>query len=148
MAEKNAGHSPSDGSPKEQKSARQLSDEQIVTEKSLPRRSFLAATGSVLFAGAAALVLGRTSVAQPQDPDKPRQDDPDKPRRDDPDKPRRDDPDKARSQDPDKPRPDDPDKARPQDPDKPRDPDKARPPDPDKPRPHDPDKPPDPGNNK
>lgn len=137
MPEKNAGHSPND-----QESARSLTDEQIVTEKSLPRRSFLAATGSVLFAGAAALMLGRTSVAQPQDPDKPKQDDPDKPRRDDPDKPRRDDPDKPRSQDPDRPRTDDPDKARPQDPDK------ARPADPDKPKPHDPDKPPDPGNNK
>ena len=134
MAEKNTGHPGKNPEP-----ARSLSDEQIVTEKSLPRRSFLAATGSVLFAGAAALVLGRTSVAQPQDPDKPKQDDPDKPRRDDPDKPRPQD-------DPDKPRPQDPDKARPQDPDKPRDPDKSR--DPDKARPSDPDKPPDPDKNK
>lgn len=116
-------------------SARTLTDEQIVTEKTVPRRSFLARTGAVLFGGATALLLGRTAGAQAQDPDKPRTPDPDKPQ--DPDKPRRQDPDKPRPQDPDKPRQYDPDKPRPQDPDKPRsgDPDKPKPPDPDKPRP-------------
>jgi hypothetical protein len=123
-----------------------LTDEQIISEKTVARRSFLARTGAVLVGGAAALVLGKTAVAQSQDPDKPRNPDPDKSQ--DPDKPRQQDPDKPRSQDPDqadKTRPQDPDqadKARPQDPDKPRpqDPDKERPQDPDKPRPQDPDK--------
>jgi len=41
-----------------------LTDEQIVTEKVVPRRSFLAATGAVLRGGAAALVLGKTVAAQ------------------------------------------------------------------------------------
>ena len=67
-------------------SGQTLRDEEIVTEKASPRRSFLAATGAILFGGAAALVLGRTAVAQSQDPDKPRNPDPDKPQ--DPNKPR------------------------------------------------------------
>jgi hypothetical protein len=106
-----------------------LTDEQIVTEKTIPRRSFLAATGAALVGGAAALVLRNTAGAQTQDPDKPRNPDPDKPQ--DPDKPRRNDPDKPRRGDPDKPRPQDPDKPR--DPDKPKEPDKPK--DPDKPNP-------------
>lgn len=114
-----------------------LTDEQIVTEKTIPRRSFLAATGAVLLGGAASLVLGNTAGAQTHDPDKPRNTDPDKPQ--DPDKPRPQDPDKPRPNDPDKPRPQDPDKPRPNDPDKkPADPDK-KPGDPDK-KPGDPDK--------
>jgi hypothetical protein len=116
-----------------------LRDDQIVTEKAVPRRSFLTATGAILVGGAAALVFGRTAIAQSQDPDKPRNPDPDKPQ--DPNKPQ--DPDKPRAQDPDKPRPQDPDqqdKTRSQDPDqqdktKSQDPDKPKPSDPDKPRP-------------
>src|SRR6185437_6193111 len=95
-----------------------LRDDQIVTETAVPRRSFLTATGAILVGGAAALVLGRTAIAQSQDPDKPRNPDPDKPQ--DPDKPRSQDPDKPRPQDPDKPRPQDPDqqdKTKSQDPD-------------------------------
>jgi hypothetical protein len=48
-----------------------LNDEQIISEKTVARRSFLAATGAVLVGGAAALVLGKTAGAQSQDPDKP-----------------------------------------------------------------------------
>ena len=108
-----------------------LRDDQIVTEKAVPRRSFLTATGAILVGGATALVFGRTAIAQSQDPDKPRNPDPDKPQ--DPDKPRTQDPDKPRSQDPDQQ-----DKTRSQDPDQQ---DKTRSQDPDKPKPSDPDKP-------
>jgi hypothetical protein len=123
--------------------SRSLTDEQIITEKSLPRRSFLATTGAVLVGGAAALVLGRSAVAQSQDPDKPRTDDPDK-AKDTPDKAKAQDPDKGKSQHPHKAQ--DPDKAKAQHPDKAQDPDKAKAPDPDKVKPQDPDKakPPDP----
>ena len=110
-----------------------LTDEQIITERNLPRRSFLARTGVALAGGAAALILGRTAGAQAQDPDKPKGGDPDK----------ANDPDKAKPQDPDKAKPSDPDKAdkaKAQDPDK-ADPDKAKPSDPDKAKPQDPDKP-------
>ena len=108
-----------------------ITDEQIVTEKSLPRRSFLTTTGAVLVGGAAALVLGTNTnmMGQSQDPDKAKPQDPDKT------KPQ--DPDKAKAHDPDKAKAHDPDKAKAQDPDKPKthDPDKAQtPPDPDKPK--------------
>src|SRR5215467_14556754 len=116
-----------------------LTDEQIITERTLPRRSFLARTGSVLAGGAAALILGRTAVAQAQDPGKPGGGDPDK--ANDPDKAKPQDPDKAKPSDPNKaPDPDKADKAKAQDPDK-ADPDKAKPSDPDKAKPQDPDKP-------
>ena len=82
-----------------------LKDEQIVTEKVVPRRSFLAATGAVLMSGAAALVLGKTAGAQSQDPDKPKPADPDKQKPEDPDKPKPADPDKQKPEDPDKPKP-------------------------------------------
>ncbi len=109
-----------------------VTDDQIVTERKLPRRSFLTA-GGVVLTGAAGLVAGlrkaSAKTASPDDPKKP--DDPDK-RTDDPDK-RPADPDK-RPADPDK-RPADPDK-RPADPDKrPREDDKRKPADPDKPPP-------------
>ncbi len=104
-----------------------LTDEQIVTERRLPRRSFLGATGALL-TGAAGIVSGvRASTVRNSPYDDPkRPDDPDK-RPADPDK-RPEDREKKPA-DPDKRR-EDPDK-RPEA-DKPRDPDK-RPPDPDKP---------------
>ena len=60
-----------------------------MTEKSLPRRSFLAATSVALVGGAAALVLGTNALGQPQDPDKGNNQDPDKVK----------DPGKAKAQD-------------------------------------------------
>ncbi|MGA8029046.1 MAG: hypothetical protein WB992_18055 [Bryobacteraceae bacterium] len=108
-----------------------ITDDEIVTERKVPRRSFLSTTGALL-AGAAAVVSGvraSTLRSSPQnDPDKKPADPDKKPA--DPDK-RPADPDK-RPADPDK-RPADPDK-KPADPDKkPADPDK-KPADPDKPR--------------
>ena len=72
--------------------SRTLTDDQIVTVRKLPRRSFLSATG-VILAGAAAVVTGARAMAQ--DPDK-RPADPDK-RPADSDKPdrRKDDRDKG-----------------------------------------------------
>jgi hypothetical protein len=104
-----------------------ITDDEIVTERRLPRRSFLSATGALL-AGATGVVSGlRASGLRHQG-----QDDPDK-KPADPDK-RPADPDKKPA-DPDK-KPADPDK-KPADPDrKPADPDK-KPADPDK-RPDDP----------
>src|SRR6516164_1904316 len=79
-----------------------ITDEQIVTEKSVPRRSFLTATGAVLVGGAAALVLGKRAIGQSEDPDKAKAQDPDKAKAQDPDKAKAQDPDKAKAQDPDK----------------------------------------------
>lgn len=53
-----------------QEAPRTLTDEQIVTERKLPRRSFLAATGAVLVGGAAALVSGMRAAAQDAQPPK------------------------------------------------------------------------------
>jgi len=102
---------------------RSLTDEHIVTEKNLPRRSFLAATGAVLVGGAAALVLGRSSMAQTQDPDKAKTAEPDKAKAQDPDKAKAGDPDKAKAgkakgKGKSKAKAADPDKAKAQDPDK------------------------------
>ncbi len=95
-----------------------IADDQIVTERKLPRRSFLGTTGALL-AGAAGIVAGvRASNIQDSG-----QNDPDK-KPADPDKKKSGDPDK-KSADPDK-KPADPDK-------KPADPDK-KPADPDTPR--------------
>lgn len=110
-----------------------LTDDEIVTERKLPRRSFLGATGALL-TGATGMVLGKTASelhsAEQNDPDK-RPVDPDKkpedPNRkeDDPhrkpeDRRKKDDDDHKRRDDPDK-RPADPDR-RPADPNKPPDP--------------------------
>ena len=105
-----------------------ITDEQIVTEKSVPRRFFLTATGAVLVGGAAALVLGTRAIGQSEDPDKAKAQDPDKAKAHDPDKAKTkrgaktksQDPDKAKTQDPDKAKTQDPDKAKVQDPDKPK----------------------------
>ena len=99
-------------------SLRSLTDEQIVTERRVARRSFLTSSGAVL-TGAAGLVAGLRAAAArtvSHDDPKPRPDDPPPPPPD-PDK-RPEDPDK-RSGDPDKPRPDDKERRR-DDPDKPR----------------------------
>ena len=97
---------------------RTLTDDQIVTEQTLPRRSFLSRTGALL-GGATGIVSGLRASGLHHSA----QDDPDK-----------------KPADPDK-KPADPDK-KPADPDKkPGDPDK-RPADPDK-KPADPDKKPD-----
>ena len=56
-----------------------LSEDQIVTERTFGRRSFLTAVGSVVVGGAAALVLGDTlqAAAQQSDPDAKKATDPD-----------------------------------------------------------------------
>jgi hypothetical protein len=57
--------------------SRTLTDDQIVTEKKVPRRSFLSTSGIFLAGGAAAIVSGvRSKAASPDDtprhdPDKP-----------------------------------------------------------------------------
>jgi hypothetical protein len=65
----------------DQDSSRTLTDDQIVTERKTPRRSFLAVAGTFV-AGAAAIVAGtraRNLFASPQDdPDKKKTSDPDK----------------------------------------------------------------------
>jgi hypothetical protein len=121
-----------------------LTDDEIITEKRLPRRSFLAVGGTLLAAGALVLTSGRVTGAQddpdkkkpaPQDPDKAKQ-----PPASDPDKAKAtssSDPDKAKTKSDKKKS-----KTKPQDPDKAKapasDPDKAKQPpapDPDKPKP-------------
>src|SRR5215471_14966496 len=103
-----------------QKAPQTLTDDQIVTEKSLPRRSFLAATSVALVGGAAALVLGTNALGQSQDPDKGNKQDPDKAKSQDPDKVKAQHPSKAKAHDPDKAKAQDPDKPKNQDPDKPK----------------------------
>ena len=93
-----------------QKTPQTLTDDQIVTEKSLARRSFLAATSVALVGGAAALVLGTNALGQSQDPDKSNNQDPDKVK--DPGKAKARDPQKAQAHDPDKAKSQDPDKAK------------------------------------
>lgn len=59
------------------KSSQTLTDEQIVTERKMPRRSFLTAAGALLV-GAAALASGVRAVAQQgTDPDSKKAADPD-----------------------------------------------------------------------
>jgi hypothetical protein len=52
-----------------QESPRNLTDEQIVTERKLPRRSFLTATGTLLAGGALAILSGSRAAAQQPDSD-------------------------------------------------------------------------------
>ena len=60
-----------------QASSQTLTDEQIVTERKMPRRSFLTAAGALLV-GAAALASGVRAVAQQgSDPDSKKAADPD-----------------------------------------------------------------------
>jgi hypothetical protein len=119
-----------------------MTDDQIVTERKLSRRSFLATTG-ILLGGATAIVAGarpRRLGATPQssDPDQKQSTDPD---RKDPDKkkgtdPDRKDPDRKKGTDPDRK---DADKKKGADPDR-KDPDKKKRTDPDRKKPSDPDK--------
>ena len=90
----------------DQKSSRTLTDDQIVTERKTPRRSFLAVAGTIV-AGAAAIVAGTRAtnlLASPQgDPDKKKTSDPDKKKKTtkktggDPDKKKGSDPDKKKT---------------------------------------------------
>ncbi|MGH9781836.1 MAG: hypothetical protein ACRD33_08440 [Candidatus Acidiferrales bacterium] len=60
-----------------QESSQTLTDEQIITERKMPRRSFLTAAGALLV-GAAALASGVRAVAQQgSDPDSKKATDPD-----------------------------------------------------------------------
>ncbi|HEV2206677.1 MAG TPA: hypothetical protein VGR36_09060 [Candidatus Acidoferrales bacterium] len=109
---------------KSDKPKQSLTDDQIVTERTLGRRSFLTSVGAIVAGGAAALALGNrldaaTTAQQQNDPDKKPSDpdqtdkkktDPDKKKGDpdrtdkkkgDPDKKKRPDPDKKKG-DPDK----------------------------------------------
>jgi hypothetical protein len=52
-----------------QEPARTLTDGEIVTERKLPRRSFLTAAGTVLAGGALAIVSGTRAAAQQPDSD-------------------------------------------------------------------------------
>jgi hypothetical protein len=52
-----------------QEPPRNLTDEQIVTERKLPRRSFLTAAGTLLAGGALAMVSGSRAAAQQPDSD-------------------------------------------------------------------------------
>ena len=71
-----------------QESSQTLTDEQIVTERKMPRRSFLTAAGALLV-GAAALASGVRAVAQqgsdPDSKDKKKASDPDSKKAADPD---------------------------------------------------------------
>ncbi len=110
-----------------QESSQTLTDDQIVTERKMPRRSFLTAAGALLV-GAAALASGVRAVAQQgTDPDSKKATDPDskdKKKASDPDKKKKkskvkandpDTKDKKKAADPDKkktPPKTDPDGAR------------------------------------
>jgi hypothetical protein len=94
-----------------QESIRTLTDDQIVTERKLPRRSFLTATGTLL-AGAAALVSGVRAAAQDtgqekkeSDPDKKKESDPDKKKESKSSKTKKEKKTKEKEQDPDKAKP-------------------------------------------
>src|SRR5690348_320406 len=118
----------------DQNSTRTLNDDQILTERKVPRRSFLATAGT-LMAGATAIVAGARAtslVAFPQN-----QTNPDQQKPADPDQQKPADPDSQKPADPDQQKPADPDSQKPADPDqqKPADPDQQKPPDPNKQKP-------------
>jgi hypothetical protein len=89
-----------------QESPRTLSDDQIVTERKVPRRSFLTATGTHL-AGAAALVSGVRGAAQDADQQK-KESDPDKKKETKSGKAKKTKKAKGKEQDPDKAKPKEP----------------------------------------
>ena len=95
----------SDQKPEAVKQA-SLTDEEIVTERKLPRRAFLSTTGVLLAGGAAAVVAGARGLARdftPQgDPDKAKSSDPDKKKASDPDKKKASHSAKKKASDPDK----------------------------------------------
>ena len=86
-----------------QESIRTLTDDQIVTERKLPRRSFLTATGTLL-AGAAALVSGVRAAAQDTGQEK-KESDPDKKKESKSSKTKKEKKTKEKEQDPDKAKP-------------------------------------------
>ncbi len=102
-------------------SPRTVTDDQIVTEPHLPRRSFLGTTGAFL-AGAAGIVAGvqvASSRASAQtDPDQKKASDPDQKKASDPDQKKASDPDQKKASDPDQKKASDPDQKKASDPDK------------------------------
>jgi hypothetical protein len=114
-------------------STQSLTDDQMITERKRPRRSFLSASGA-LVVGAAAIASGVRAAAQNTDPDKKPPTDPDQKKPSDPDQRKPSDPDQKKPSDPDQKKPSDPDQRKPSDPDqkKPSDPDQKKPSDPDK----------------
>ena len=61
-----------------QESSRTLTDKEMVTERKMPRRSFLTAAGTLLAGGALTIVSGRRAAAQEPDSDaKPKKKDED-----------------------------------------------------------------------
>lgn len=58
-----------------------LTDDQIVTERKVPRRSFMTAAGTLLVGGAGILALGRRAAAQDTDSDAKKESDPDSAKR-------------------------------------------------------------------
>ncbi len=101
MADKNPNVTKNADSPET------LTDDQIVTERKVERRSFLSTTGALL-AGAAGIVS--TARASQNDPDQRKPTDPDKKKAADPDQKKSSDPDKKKAADPDKKKSTDPDK--------------------------------------
>src|SRR6516165_9176707 len=83
-----------------QESPATLTDDQIVTERKVPRRSFLTATGTLL-AGAAALVTGVRAAAQDAGQEK-KESDPDKKKETKSGKTKKEKKAKGKEQDPDK----------------------------------------------
>ena len=79
-------------------SKRTLRDDQIVTERTFGRRSFLTSVGSIVVGGAAALALGDAleAAAQQSDPDAKKTADPDSK-----DAKKSSDPDSKKASDPD-----------------------------------------------
>ncbi len=65
--------------PVDQEACRSLTDDEIVTERGLSRRSFVTAAGVFLTGGAMALLTGRHALAQTGDPNQPPPPDPNRP---------------------------------------------------------------------
>ncbi|HEX4165196.1 MAG TPA: hypothetical protein VHZ55_06965 [Bryobacteraceae bacterium] len=112
------------------KSPDSITDDQIVTDRKIQRRSFLNTTGALL-AGAAGIVSGARASGhgfQTQtDPDQKKPSDPDQKKAADPDKKKASDPDQKKSADPDQKKASDPDQKKSSDPNKKKstDPDRA-----------------------
>jgi len=112
-----------ENSEKLRDSTQTLRDDQIITERTFGRRSFLTAVGSIVVGGAAALVLSDAleAAAQQTDPDAKKAADPDskdakKPS--DPDAKKKASTTSKKSGDPDAKKASDPDAKKPSDPDK------------------------------
>ncbi len=79
-----------------QKAPSTLTDDQILTGRKVPRRSFLSTTGMILAGGAAAIVAGKRALAQDQDSDAKPEKKEEKEGKNDPDKKKGSDPDKKK----------------------------------------------------